>query len=580
MNMIQKNILIKILVTLIFSFSPLNVFADYSGQQVNFFVNPDYDSTGREIISANLKKIGRDAYFYVDNVWWSNLDYQGKEKVKMSLQGLDYVFSQQIRPKLTSVFGFERSPGIDNDKKITILIHPMKKEARGYFNNVDEYLKTQSSRSNQREMVYLNADYITSPISKSLLAHEYTHLITFNQKDKYLTEEETCLNEARAEYAPTLVGFDDDYNGSYLQKRVNDFLSNPSDSITEWKNKPSDYGALNLFTHYLVEQYGVKILSDSLQSKYVGVQSLNKALEDNGIGKDLSDIFTDWTIAAYVNDCSLGEQYCYKNKNLKDVRIIPLINFLPLSGRSTLGVTQETKDWAGNWFKFIGGKGTLRLEFIGETSQSFRVPYIVQELSNKYSLGFFELNNFQRGTVSIPNFGTNVGSITIIPSIQTKLSNFTNNETSFPFFWEASTATAIKDENINYLDKPISSMSKQELLSKENDLKRLLGQLNDQVVTIEREEKEKPIMCGKFKENLYFGLKGDGVRCLQQFLRTQEGIYPEGLVTGNFFTLTSKAVIKFQEKYANDILAPLGLKKGTGFVGSSTRDKLNELLGF
>ena len=108
-----------------------------------------------------------------------------------------------------------------------------------------------------------------------------------------------------------------------------------------------------------------------------------------------------------------------------------------------------------------------------------------------------------------------------------------------------------------------------------------MGQLKSQIARIDTEDKEKtPVLCKKFEEGLYYGLKGDNVRCLQQFLRTQEGIYPEGLVTGNFFTLTVNAVARFQEKYSDEILTPLELTQGTGYVGSSTRDKLNELLGF
>jgi peptidoglycan hydrolase-like protein with peptidoglycan-binding domain len=94
--------------------------------------------------------------------------------------------------------------------------------------------------------------------------------------------------------------------------------------------------------------------------------------------------------------------------------------------------------------------------------------------------------------------------------------------------------------------------------------------------------KRRKISCQKIERNLYFGLKNDAqVRCLQEFLRLQgPEIYPEGLVTGNFLYLTKKAVIRFQEKYANEILAPWGLKKGTGFVGPTTRAKINQLLSF
>jgi len=42
--------------------------------------------------------------------------------------------------------------------------------------------------------------------------------------------------------------------------------------------------------------------------------------------------------------------------------------------------------------------------------------------------------------------------------------------------------------------------------------------------------------------------------------------------------MTKSAVIKFQEKYASEILIPIGLSQGTGYVGSITRQKINQLL--
>jgi hypothetical protein len=560
------------------------------GEKVDIFIDADYDALGREKTTAILEKIGKKAYFYIDYQWWNTLSYQERNQVMQSLQSLDDEFYKKIYPVVTSNFGSEWKLGIDTDSIITILIHPMVEGAGGYFNSGDEYLKVQNLRSNEREMFYFNADFVNSPLAKSFLAHELTHLITFYQKEKkYGVEEEVWLNEARAEYAPTLVGYDSVYEGSNLERRVKTFLANPSDSLTEWQGKPADYGALSLFTQYLVEQYGKKILVDSLQSQYTGIKSLNEALKKNGFSEDFSQIFTDWTITVLANDCSLGQKYCYKNENLKNLRISPSINFLPLKGKSTLGVSQTTKNWSGNWSKFIGSNGTLKIEFIGNPENLFKVPYLVRDFSGKYFLDFFQLDEYQRGEVLVPEFGTDIGSVTIIPSIQSKISDFAGIEPAFPFFWEVSTITVEEKENSisTILEKPISEMTKGELLNKISEIEQLLSQLKNQLAIIgstekenEEQQEQQHVSCQSFKEDLFYGIRNDDrVICLQEFLKYQGSeIYPEGIVSGNFLSLTKAAVIRFQEKYTSEILSPFELERGTGFVGEKTRTKINELL--
>jgi peptidoglycan hydrolase-like protein with peptidoglycan-binding domain len=76
---------------------------------------------------------------------------------------------------------------------------------------------------------------------------------------------------------------------------------------------------------------------------------------------------------------------------------------------------------------------------------------------------------------------------------------------------------------------------------------------------------------------LQTGVSGDDVKTLQELL-LKENVYPNGLITGYFGAMTKVAVIRFQEKYAAEILTPNGLSAGSGIVGPATRAKLNQLL--
>ena len=564
--MFGKNKTKIILIVFLFLALPLLARADELLSEKEFFVNSSYDSNGREKITAVLQRVSGQLYFYLEKSWWESLDIEKRKEINVGIDELAKEFETNIYPTLTSNFGSEWKPGIDGDYRITVLVHPMVNQAAGYFSPGDEYPTAQVKDSNQREMFYLSAQSLVSSIRKSLLAHEFMHLITFNQKDKLRgVSEEIWLNEGRTEYVPTLLGYDSQYEGSNLQKRVRNFLENPQDSLTEWQSKSSDYGALNLFIQYLVDHYGKGILIDSLHSEKIGIPSIDEALKRNGFNETFSQVFTDWTVAIFFNNCVLSPKYCYLNENLRNFKVTPFIYYLPTSGESTLSIGYSTKDWSGNWQKIIGGRESLKLDFSGTSKNNFKVPYIVENASGKFSVNFLQLDQSQKGIIDIKD--GKIKSLTIIPSLQNKTSNFTDQELSYQFFWSVSSeqpASGGEDAVIKELEDRIASL-KLTIANLQAQLAAVLGIKTD---------------CSSINNNLYYGMKNSQeVNCLQQFLKKQGSeIYPEGLITGNFGSLTYLAVIRFQEKYKNDILLPAGLERGTGFVGFSTRTKINQML--
>lgn len=87
-----------------------------------------------------------------------------------------------------------------------------------------------------------------------------------------------------------------------------------------------------------------------------------------------------------------------------------------------------------------------------------------------------------------------------------------------------------------------------------------------------------------FSRNLRKGMKGNDVKNLQRLLNFSQftqvattGSGSMGNETDYFGSATMKAVVSFQNIFAQDVLSPYGLSAGTGIVGPATRAKLNSL---
>jgi hypothetical protein len=87
-----------------------------------------------------------------------------------------------------------------------------------------------------------------------------------------------------------------------------------------------------------------------------------------------------------------------------------------------------------------------------------------------------------------------------------------------------------------------------------------------------------------FTRSLTLGSTGSDVKALQVFLNdhgftiSSTGAGSPGNETTYFGNATKTSLIKFQEYYAKDVLAPNGLARGTGFFGASTMNKVNAMM--
>jgi len=185
--------------------------------------------------------------------------------------------------------------------------------------------------------------------------------------------------------------------------------------------------------------------------------------------------------------------YCFKNPNLKNFHVTSKINFLPLTGKSMLTIGDVTKNWAGNWYKIIGGNGNLKLEFISNSAEFFEVPYIIKNRSGNYIIDFLEIND-SKGEIYIEDFGTDVISLFIIPVV-----NKLDRDSFYSFSWSVSIERPEEEDNLI-----------NDLLVKIAFLKTEIAKIQVRINAIlNKKPLPKPTPSCSFNVNLNYGLRND-----------------------------------------------------------------------
>ncbi|MFZ2969793.1 MAG: hypothetical protein WA063_01450, partial [Minisyncoccia bacterium] len=417
------------------------------GDSQDFLVDSSYDYNDRPEISATLKKISDYGYFYSEDEYYINLSQAEKIKFDQDLELLSENFDNVIYPQMREIFGEEWNPGIDGDERITILFTKTQENVGGYFNPNDEYKKENivDEKSNEREMLYLNSIFIGNERIESFLAHEFQHMITWYHKTKLRNiTDDIWLNEARSEYSSTVIGYDDNYASSNLRARADNLMGNQTDSLTEWKNKIYDYSSVNLFSQYIADHFGSQIFRTMIGDASVGIQSIEDSLKEEGYPETtFRDIFSNWTIANYINNRTFSEDsaYGYMNANLNydNFHFKPTNSYSIKQGEeNSIEISNTLKDWSSKYYKFIGdisdgADKNLEIKFNGDNSGNFGVSYILFKNDQIIKVEKLILDDQQDARLYIENFNSDVSSLVLIPSSEKQNSGFGGDINSYPF---------------------------------------------------------------------------------------------------------------------------------------------------
>lgn len=321
------------------------------GQSEQFFVNKNYDQIGRTQLTATLRAQGEHASVYLDDRFLNGITFGQQAVVDLNLKKFVSEFDTKIYPTETAAWGSEPNPGIDGDPRIVILVESLLPGFGGYFDGIHQFSTEQAPNSNHREIIFISADALLAGNAGMYAAHEFQHLISFNQKEVLNgVSEDIWLNETRSEYSTSLTGYNRPISASNLSRRLSVFTREPEDNLLRWDNMPSDYGSAMMLGEYLVGRYGQGILADTLKSKLTGVVSLDAWLTGRGGREKFSEVINDWAVANAINIPG-DPRHGYSNPDLANLRITPGIrqNIRPEDHFITV---VDSKPWQSSWYEF------------------------------------------------------------------------------------------------------------------------------------------------------------------------------------------------------------------------------------
>ncbi len=315
-------------------------------------------------LRAALRHVGTHAAYWVDERLAEIAD-------DAAIRRLAREFDDFIYPRVHEWVGSERLPGVDGDFRITVLFHDVEANESaqgfgGYFSQADEHPALDNS--NAREMLYLDVyalrDYELFRFN-SLVAHELTHVVNWNERGGRL--DERWLEEGRATFAEWAI------YGKKPQLFLAEFLSDPSVSLTSENTLATWYGGSYLLLLYAFEHFGGRRFSHALAtSPFRGITAIEQAVLAAGRSETFSEVFAWWALGALLNDKAAHARAGYDNlrpdQHVSPSRVVRHRSY-PASGRA------RVKEWATAYVELTNPpKGTLTVSVEGDVSAAL-VPW-------------------------------------------------------------------------------------------------------------------------------------------------------------------------------------------------------------
>ncbi len=394
--------------------------ADTFNQSQQYRVNSFYDISGATSITSTVRVVGAHAYFYVDDRYWSYMTVSQQEQFASALQTLSQQFDDVIYPRSVALWGSEANPGVDGDAHVVIVLQRIISGSGGYFESIHNYPIDRAPNSNAREMIFINAESVLGGTARNYITHEFQHLISFGQRDLTgLDGDDVWLNEARSEYSITNAGYSVPFEASTLQRREQSFLRTPSDSLTEWPNTSSDYAIATMFAHYIADQFGAEAIASTIHSRATGTLAIEDWLTTH-TDKHFPGVFTDWMVAAALNDRASNVAYGYTQAGLSTMHVRPLTTLALNDASGQVSFAASLKEWQPYWasidvFPGYASASDVHVRIDGAPdAQWYGVAIARYQGGKMVSVPLVSVAGIAEGAIAIRSDGSTVQSVQVM----------------------------------------------------------------------------------------------------------------------------------------------------------------------
>lgn len=225
----------------------------------------------------------------------------------------------------------------------------------GYYSESDTFPRLVNPYSNEREMIYLNADAVRpgTRAYDAVLAHEFTHLL----HGRLQRGQEGWFSEGLAMLGSEITGFD---NAGFPAL----FAAGPDTQLNAWSDDPAQrarhYGAALRFFRYYVQRTGsYTALADLLAPGLRGEAAFDHALSSRGWQEGFEALFRDWVVALYLDPLGAADPRYRAGGDSMRVRVEALIESAPSRRSGTL------PQFATHYVEFRLPDGSYRVTLAG-----------------------------------------------------------------------------------------------------------------------------------------------------------------------------------------------------------------------